>query len=440
MVNGFLSSDGRLDAEDVGDDVWNELYRRSFFQDIETDEFGNPTSFTMHNLVIDFAILVAKDVRCVMPHAEESYWFNTINHLSDYRRRIELDSTDLQKVKSLRTYLIPNQYSDQLSPNVLKCYYLRVLQLRLKGELSRSIGDLKHLRYLNLSSSDFKTLPEFLCKLWNLQILKLDDCKHLLKLPNSLIDLKSLEKLSFKGCHKLSSLPPQMGKLTYMSSLTSYFVGSERGFLLAELGRMRLKGDLNMKHLGRVKSVEDVVEANMSSKRLKELRLSWDKDEETKVGENVEEILRVLKPDTQDLVSLTVKGYTGGGFPKWVFSPSLKKLQIERCRELKGLDEALQAMTALHSLRLYDLPNLESLPDCFERLRSLRQLAIGFCYKLMSLPKWYRLNLLEINACPALKNQLCDWSTEPIDCQIRVDGRLITQGKTITFSYHILYV
>ena len=31
MANGFISSNGLLDAEDDGDGVWDELYRRSFF-------------------------------------------------------------------------------------------------------------------------------------------------------------------------------------------------------------------------------------------------------------------------------------------------------------------------------------------------------------------------------------------------------------------------
>ncbi|XP_068498997.1 disease resistance protein RGA2-like [Phaseolus vulgaris] len=433
MANGFLSSDRRLDVEDVGDDVCNELYRRSFFQDIERDEFGNLTGFKMHNIVFDFARLVANDVKCLIGDTSLIYLSSITKHLSDYRRKIELNSIDLQQVKSLRTYLIPNQCSDQFFPKVLlKCHSLRVLEFRLRGELSPSIGDLKHLRYLNLSKSDFKTIPEFMCKLWNLQILKLDYCKHLQKLPNSLTDLKFLEKLSFKGCHKLSSLPPYMGKLTSLRSLTSYVVGNERGFLLAELGGMKLKEDLDMKHLERVKSVEDAMEGNMSSKRLKELRLSWEKNEETKLGDNAEKILEVLQPDTEQLVSLRVIGYPGGSFPRWVFAHSLKKLQIERCRELKGLHKAFDSMTALHSLRLYDLPNLESLSDCFQHLRSLRQLAIGFCCKLADFPNSLRASMLErldIYACYALEKQLCYWSTILLSCEIRVDGCLITKGS-----------
>uniref|UniRef100_A0A0R0LDT9 Uncharacterized protein n=1 Tax=Glycine max TaxID=3847 RepID=A0A0R0LDT9_SOYBN len=40
MANGFISSNKILDVEDVGDGVWQELYWRSFFQDIEKDGFG----------------------------------------------------------------------------------------------------------------------------------------------------------------------------------------------------------------------------------------------------------------------------------------------------------------------------------------------------------------------------------------------------------------
>ncbi|KAH1264397.1 Disease resistance protein RGA2 [Glycine max] len=432
MANGFILSNERLDAEDVGEDLWNELYWRSFFQDIEKDEFGKVTSFKLHNLVHDLARSVTEDVCCVTEGNDGSTWTERIHHLSDHRLRP--DSIQLHQVKYLRTYLLPHQRGGALSPDVLKCYSLRMLHLGQMEELPSSIGDLKHLRYLNLSGGEFETLPESLCKLWNLQILKLDHCRSLQMLPNSLIILKYLQQLSLKDCYKLSSLPPQIAKLTSLRSLTKYFVGKERGFLLVELGALKLKGDLEIKHLGKVKSVKDASDANMSSKQLNKLTLSWDRyDEEWELQENVEEILEVLHPDTQQLQSLWVGGYKGAYFPQWIFSPSLMYLRIERCREINSLHEALQHMTVLHSLSLYYLRNLESLPECLGNLPLLHELAIGFCSKLRSLPMSLSLGslkMLRIWGCPELEKQCGKETGEALSKiaqfpEIRVNGYLI---------------
>ena len=157
MANGFISSDGRLDADDVGDDVWNELYKRYLFQDIETDEFGKVWMFKMHDLVHDLAQFVAEEVCCITNDNDTRAFVEKrrIHHLSDYRR--EVRPTQLHQVKSLWTCLATNC---ELSPDVLKCHSLRLLHLEGKEELSSAIGDLKHLRYLNLSYGTFKTLPE----------------------------------------------------------------------------------------------------------------------------------------------------------------------------------------------------------------------------------------------------------------------------------------
>ena len=154
----------------------------------------------------------------------------------------------------------------ELSPGVLKCCSLRLLHLRVEKELSCAIGDLKHLSYLNLSYGNFKTLPESLCQLLNLQILKLDYCFKLEKLPYGLVRLKALQQLSLKGCMMLSVT--HVGKLSSLRNLYTYIVGEERGFLLAELGPLKLKRDLDIEHVERVKSVNDAKEANMSSKQL----------------------------------------------------------------------------------------------------------------------------------------------------------------------------
>ncbi|TKY45757.1 Disease resistance protein RGA2 [Spatholobus suberectus] len=266
----------------------------------------------------------------------------------------------------------------------------------------------------------------------------------------------------------LSSLPPQIGKLTSLRILSMYFVGKKRGFHLAEMGPLKLKGDLEINHLERVKSVKDAKEANMLSKQLNELCLSWDRnDEEWELQENVEEIVEVLQPDTQQLESLSVEGYKGAHFPQWMSSsPSLKRLSLKnlpnlirlsredgenmfprlskltidecptkllnvsagfqcltrlealfifRCREVEGLHEALQHMTALKKLTLKSLPKLESLPDCFGNLPLLRELRIYSCDKLRCLPTSLSLTssliLLDIHGCSRELEKRCEKET-----------------------------
>ncbi|QCD90575.1 disease resistance protein RPM1 [Vigna unguiculata] len=363
--------DGRLDAEDVGDDAWNELYRRSLFQDIEVDEFGKVTSFKMHDLVHDLAQFVADEEVCCITdedYAPVLFERKRIQHLSDYRWW--LHSTQLHQVKSLRTY-IKSKATKELSSDVLKCYSLRLLHISLREELSASIVDLKHLKYLNLSCSDFKTLPESLCKLLNLKILKLDYCQRLQKLPDSLVRLKALQQLSLKVCRSLSRLPPYIGKLNSLRSLSMYFVGEQKGFLLAELGLLKLKRDLEIKHLERVKNITDAKESNMSSKKLNNLMLRWSIVREGELEGNDEEVLEALQPCTETLQSLRVEGYQGVRFPPWMSTPFLKNLT---------------------SLELWCCTNCIKLP-VLRNLRSLKRLEINQQYlSLRSLPSLIRLS------------------------------------------------
>ncbi|WJX61473.1 hypothetical protein P8452_46563 [Trifolium repens] len=418
IASGFISSNETLKAEDIGNEVWNELYWRSFFQDIGKDKFGNVVSFKMHDLFHDLALSVTEDSYCI---TEDSVTPKSkrIRHISMYKIKTLEKVIRLLHTESLKTYIthfdtVKLQYFDcntvecvtfdelanvdKLSPHVLECYSLRVLDCKRSKKLSSSIGRLRYLRYLNLSYGKFKTLPKSLCELWNLQILKLDNCSRLQNLPDNLTHLEALQHISLNNCSSLSSLPSNISKLNSLRTLTMYIVGKERGSLLAELAQLNLRGKLHLKHLERVKNVTDCKEANMSRKYVNHLRLSWGRNEESELQENVEQIAEMLQPHIQQLQSLGVGGYRGEYFPQWMSSPSLKDLkslvlaECKNCLYLK--DESSNGGIAsgyisLEHLLLNEMPKLISLSriqDGENMFTRLSKLIIIKCPNLLGLP------------------------------------------------------
>ncbi|KAK8609277.1 hypothetical protein V6N13_061726 [Hibiscus sabdariffa] len=79
-------------------------------------------------------------------------------------------------------------------------------------ELLDSIGHLKQLGYLDLSGTKIQCLSNGVCSLYNLQKLKLSDCRHLDCLPTDMRKLIKLEHLDIKGTPILQ-MPPEFGNL-----------------------------------------------------------------------------------------------------------------------------------------------------------------------------------------------------------------------------------
>ncbi|KAK2427407.1 putative disease resistance protein RGA3 [Trifolium repens] len=398
---GFISSNERSNAYDIGNDVWNELYWRSFFQDIGKDEFGNVISFKMHDLFHDLAQSVMDNVYCITKD-NVAPTSKKIRHISLYRSYTFEKVSWLLKSAAhpLKTCITPEFFNDgNLLHPVLQCYSLRVLDYQQRYKLPSSIGRLRYLRYLNLSYGKFRTLPKSLCELWNLQILKLDYCSHLQNLPNNLIDLEALQHISLIYCSSLSSLPSNISKLTSLRTLTTYIVGKKSGSLLAELAQLNLKGKLHLKQLERVKNVTDAKEANMSRKYVNHLQLSWGTNEESEFQENeVEQIAEMLQPHIQQLQFLGVGGYRGEHFPQWMSSPSLKDLKrlvLKECKNCLYLKEEssnggiASGYISLEHLLLNEMPKLISLSriqDGENMFTRLSKLTISECPNLLGLP------------------------------------------------------
>ncbi|XP_054823665.1 putative disease resistance protein RGA3 isoform X2 [Prosopis cineraria] len=149
LANGFITPCGKMDVEDVGNEVWKELYWRSFFQDIQTDEFGMTTSFKMHDLVHDLAQSIMREECHILDNISSNDLHGNTRHLSAPIYRLKRSHFGLSDIpKSLRSSLHVSNAVSSVSL-LMKTTSLRAIHesgSETVTELPSSIGNLKHLR------------------------------------------------------------------------------------------------------------------------------------------------------------------------------------------------------------------------------------------------------------------------------------------------------
>ncbi|XP_042015685.1 putative disease resistance protein RGA3 [Salvia splendens] len=206
IAHGYISSKGTLQVEEVGNQICNELLLRSLLQ-----SNGVKQSMTsMHCLVHDLA-------ESIMEHKVPGIQSKGNLASASTIRQVNL----LQKPA-----LFPKTFQQDMNiTSVLELTSLRVLNAKAIKELPPSIGNLKHLRHLNLSSSEICTLPSSLCTLWNLQFLNLDYCDRLMALPKKLTSLRNLQHLCLWECKSLCEMPSKIRELNDLKTLSMFVVG-----------------------------------------------------------------------------------------------------------------------------------------------------------------------------------------------------------------------
>ena len=443
MAQGFIrSSSQNQSLEEIGDEYFKELVWRSFFQEVEEDEWGNILQFKMHDFMHDLAKEVVES-DCTTFYSKKEDIYEKAHHVSfDGTFLSSKILKSLRKASKIRTFLCPTQSiytrldKSTCSAIVSNFKFMRLLDLHDTkiNTVPSSIGKLKHLRYLDLSGNDLiKMLPNSITRLQNLQTLRLSGCSKLKELPRDINKLVNLRYLEMDGCSELTHMPRGLGKLTQLQTLSEFVIGKNTSSLyrrnggLKELeGLNQMRGTLKIWGLRHRKgAASECMNANLKEKQyLQCLKLMW---EEKGVNESNrdydEKSLEALQPHP-NLQELYLSNYGGVRFPTGIsLLTNLVKFSLElcyRCRHLSPLDQ-------FHSLKSLSLRSMKGLEYISERensgefsnssfLPSLEELILYCCSNLKgwwrrrrdsvedvdNLPSFPRLSSLEIQHCPQL--------------------------------------
>ncbi|XP_021863012.2 disease resistance protein RGA2 [Spinacia oleracea] len=374
--------DNSEELESVGYKYCEDLLSRSLLQDAFVVFTETVSECRMHDLFHDLATdIVGQEVAVVTSNqlnvteiCRHLVWgYEGGEGLSD-----KGFPKELLKAKKARTFrfgyamgYINRAFIEGIIHNFR---WLRVLDFHQScfEELPRSIGNLKHLRYLDLSYNRIiKALPSTICKLLNLQSLFVPGCEMLQELPRDLDQLVSLRyfsvttnqmSLASSKLHGLSCL----GRLELYSceELTSLWNGFSIQFNTSLL-------ELHIVNCPKLISIP------CSMNQLVSL--------ETMVIRDCQELDLERGDYLRGLQNLRTLEITGSpklrNLPRGIQSAasSLQYLWIEDCKELTTLPNWLKNFTLLRKINIYSCPKLVALPEGLSQLRCLQKIQIENC-------------------------------------------------------------
>ncbi|VAH00306.1 unnamed protein product [Triticum turgidum subsp. durum] len=299
IANGFIPEHKEDSLETIGQLIFDELASRSFFLDIgrskEHWEYYSRTTCKIHDLMHDIAMSVmGKECVAVTMELSKIEWLgDTARHLFLSCKGTEgiLNASLEKRSPAIQTLICDSDMQSSLK-HLSKYRSLHALKLCIRGTESFLLKSmyLHHLRYLDLSNSSIKSLPEDISILYNLQVLDLSYCYYLDRLPRQMKYMTSLRHLNTLGCPELKSMPPGFENLTKLQTLTVFVAGVPGPDCsdVAELQHLNLGGKLELCQIENVIEAEAKV-ANLGNKKdLRELSLRWTKVGDSKVLDKFE--------------------------------------------------------------------------------------------------------------------------------------------------------
>jgi hypothetical protein len=207
-------------------------------------------------------------------------------------------------------------------------------------------------------------------------------------------------------------MPPNLGQLTSLQTLTYFVVGSSYGCsTISELQNINLGGELDLNGLENA-SEEHAEAANLENKeKLTHLSLKWKSEgHEELIQDCHQNVLDALKPPG-GLEMLRIVDYRGSKVPTWVkdlslFHQHLTELHLVGCTMCEEFPEFshFRALQVLHLIKLYKLQRLCGNMTSMESPSSKEHQLHDFNMVATRELAFPVLHELDIQSCPRLTN------------------------------------
>ncbi|KAK9949547.1 hypothetical protein M0R45_005065 [Rubus argutus] len=303
---GFVTSTQEKTAEEIGEAIFGKLMRKDLIQPDSGESNCEllVKNCTMHPWIRRMLISLARKARLFN---FDSRWPMMPSYSMSACRRACLISDKEDRIPQgngldtlLTVFNVNIQYLNLKQEWLEKLKRVEVLQLgrwqsspkyhiEIEVEQRRFVGSSvegiliglgaqKHLKYLSLRGiSRIIRLPDSILHLFSLEILDLRACHDLERLPSDISSLKRLTHLDVSDCYFLEGMPNGIQKLASLQVLKGFLIGSveKTTSKLGDLAKLKKLRRLSI-HMGN----EAVVQSGELKKlkhisSLRHLKISW---------------------------------------------------------------------------------------------------------------------------------------------------------------------